>query len=164
MCTQPITHPIQVIQSHICYTHRTTYQMQVVSRPSYSLCIEVLCTIYRLRYCKCVQSYSSIIQYSSSKSLVTYWTCLSVYSAVQNCITVLRDMYSMYRNVVYSMYWSHSTTSQASRDPSSRKGQVKSNTLTCLREMQLCDVECNYCATLCLACGRKYAPRLATLT
>ena len=47
-------------------------------------------------------------------------------------------------------------SSQASRDPSSRKGQVKSNTLTCARGMQLRAVECNYCVTLCLVCGRKY--------
>ena len=38
--------------------------------------------------------------------------------------------------------------SQASRDPSSRKGQGKSNTLTCPCRMQLCAVECNYCTTL----------------
>ena len=37
--------------------------------------------------------------------------------------------------------------SQASHDPPcTRKGQVKSNTLTCPRGMQLCTVECNYCA------------------
>ena len=57
--------------------------------------------------------------------------------------------------------------------PHRGKGQVRSNALTCLSRMQLCDVKCNYCImfvhhrslciraskglylllSLCLACG-----------